>query len=514
MRLAVPLAWLGLALALLIVAQPHEDALILFRFARNLGHGFGIVYFPGGPRAEGATDFLFMLALAAGERLGVDAAIGAAILNAAGAALAAWIFRDALSPRLRPLTVLLLGVPAAGAGYLGFGAMLFSAVALLLFHLFRRGTVRAIPPIALVLALLRPDGAVLGAGFVALGALRPTRGYAAIAIACGALGAAYFAWRWRYFGMALPLPLYVKQHSAERLPGLSEAIDWVLSSVVPLAMPLAAARAFFGPPRRGFALGLLPFGVHAVALLFGVPSQNVCDRFEAPTTLALLYAVGASAKETSRGFGIWLGALLAAYAAPFCIAVDAVAAAFERSYVPSFAHALGKIPATRLAVTEAGTVPYWTDAPTLDLVGLSSPETAKEPPSEALLERFAPDVVMIHPAATLDEACFARGATAKVVPIEGSLAPCVRPFAQPLFRVDLGPYTALRVENIFAAAAATAAWLDRRRDEYDLYAARFESRFSHYHVFAFRRASPGHDAYLRALEAAETGRGRVAYISE
>jgi hypothetical protein len=67
--------------------------------------------------------------------------------------------------------------------------------------------------------------------------------------------------------------------------------------------------------------------------------------------------------------------------------------------------------------------------------------------------------------------------------------------------------------NIVVAAAATAAYLDSARDRYDLYAARFESRFHHYHLYGLRRASPRHDAYLRALEAAEAGEGWRPYLA-
>jgi len=45
----------------LTLGHPHEDAYILFRYAENLAAGHGIVFNVGGPRAEGATDFLHLL---------------------------------------------------------------------------------------------------------------------------------------------------------------------------------------------------------------------------------------------------------------------------------------------------------------------------------------------------------------------------------------------------------------------------------------------------------------------
>src|SRR6516225_9798343 len=72
------------ACLVLAFAHPHEDAFILFKYARNVAASEGIVYYPGGPHAEGATDFGWMLLLAGAVRVGADVALAAAVLNAAG----------------------------------------------------------------------------------------------------------------------------------------------------------------------------------------------------------------------------------------------------------------------------------------------------------------------------------------------------------------------------------------------------------------------------------------------
>ncbi len=69
-------AGLVLSLALLLAHAwvyrfQCDDAYISFRYARNLAHGAGLVFNPGGERVEGYTNFLWVLVLAAAARLGI-----------------------------------------------------------------------------------------------------------------------------------------------------------------------------------------------------------------------------------------------------------------------------------------------------------------------------------------------------------------------------------------------------------------------------------------------------------
>jgi hypothetical protein len=48
-----------------------DDAFISFRYARNLAHGFGLVFNPGHERVEGYSDFLWVMLLGALDRLGL-----------------------------------------------------------------------------------------------------------------------------------------------------------------------------------------------------------------------------------------------------------------------------------------------------------------------------------------------------------------------------------------------------------------------------------------------------------
>src|SRR5262245_62093008 len=119
----------AIGLAQLYFAHPAEDAFILFKYAENLARGHGIVYFAGGPRTEGATDFLWLGLLSLSVAAGIDVALAALLWNAFGAAVAAGILAREIdrsgAPKpwrnwllLAPLSIpFVAGAPAA---YLGF----------------------------------------------------------------------------------------------------------------------------------------------------------------------------------------------------------------------------------------------------------------------------------------------------------------------------------------------------------------------------------------------------------
>src|SRR5262249_57546373 len=66
-----------------------DDAFISFRYARNLGAGLGLVFNPGLERVEGYTNFLWVVLLAALQRVGLRPEWSADVLSL-GATVALW----------------------------------------------------------------------------------------------------------------------------------------------------------------------------------------------------------------------------------------------------------------------------------------------------------------------------------------------------------------------------------------------------------------------------------------
>jgi hypothetical protein len=532
----------ALTFALLAYGFPHEDAFILFKYAKNVACGHGIVFYAGGPHAEGATDFLWMVLLAAARAVGLDVAAAAALLNGVGFFLAARIFLSArphraTQPRiLRGVAVaLLFASSAAVAGERGFSAMLYSAVALFTLTRVVAASSRAsndLPWLALLLGLIRPDGVVLGAGLGALAAFRAykNRHFRDFAIRLGAamiVGAIYFLWRWHYFGSLLPLPLYVKQHyNVGWPPGVEVTLDWCAATLLPLAIVMVLSRIVLGPLRardafrvRALGIALVPFAIHVASFVPSDPTQNVVDRFEAPAQLALLYftlqvLIARRRRSIALSRVVFLSAaLVVAFFPMFRLDWFEVEDSLWGQYPNALSRDLGALTDsnTKIAATEAGRVLYFARGPVLDLVGLNTRETALAPPSRELLNDFDPDVVMIHHAGSIREETIVDTG-GDVVPIHEPLWTHAKPNILFLLQGNLPPYAELKVPNVFVAATATEGFLDSASDRYDVYAVRFESRYFHFHIYAVKKNWPRKQALLDAIVKAHRESSAHSYL--
>ncbi|MBK7874422.1 MAG: hypothetical protein IPJ77_01480 [Planctomycetes bacterium] len=544
MPLLAAVACAAIGLRELATSHPHEDAYILFRYARHVAEGRGIVFDAGGPRAEGATDFLWMLLLSGTARLGLDVAVAAVLWNAAGAALATAVFvraiaRSSLDGAARLAAALasacVLGSSAAVAGWAGFGTTFYAGLVLLLAELAladRPRARRATHVVALLVALTRPDGAVLATLFSAVALARAARARelgrdAAWALGAALAGAAYFAWRRAYFGLDLPLPLYVKAHGAEAftlaglverpfavLPGLRSALSWCTSRLGPAPwILLAAVGAFACAPRtRRAAVGLaLVAAVFVLALAFGRPTQNYALRFQAPATLLCALAAWrvALAPELPARAARWLAGALLLAALPGVERAAEQLAWNERgaSYMDVFPAELARLlPAdATIALTEAGRLPYWTDARCIDVVGLNDPVFALRPPRVEDLEREAPDVVFFHVA---DALRFGGAPTALRAIERTDLAPHVTAAGRAAFDTPLERYPAGSApENV--APAVLARFLADHAN-YHIVLARYEGEYRH--VWAFRTDLPQLAELLTELEANHTPSAWRPYI--
>ncbi|MEO7112576.1 MAG: hypothetical protein ABI183_19175 [Polyangiaceae bacterium] len=540
--LLLALVYVAITFALLAYGFPHEDAFILFKYANNLACGHGIVFFAGGPHAEGATDFLWMTSLAAARAIGVDVAVAAALLNGIGFFVVAQLFLRArpnastANRIVRGVAIaLLFATSAAVAGERGFSAMLYSAAALFALTRVVATSSRAsndVPLLALLLGLIRPDGVVLGAGLALVAAIRAYRNrhfrdFAFRVAAAAIIGAIYFVWRWRYFGSLLPLPLYVKQHyNVGYPPGVEVTLDWCASTLAPLAIVMALSRFVLGPLRnrdafrlRALGIGLVPFAIHVASFVPSDPTQNVVNRFEAPAQLALLYF--ATQLLTARRKKIVATARVAFLSAAMIVAFFPMFRLdwFEMEdslwgqYPNALSRDLGALTDsnTKIAATEAGRVLYFARGPVMDLVGLNTRETALAPPTRKLMNDFDPDIVMIHHAGSILESTIVDTG-GDVVPIHEPLWTHVSPNILFLLKGHLPPYDVLKLPNVFVAAPATEGFLDDARDRYDVYAVRFSSRFFHFHIYAVKKNWPKKQALLDAIARAHRESSAHSYL--
>jgi hypothetical protein len=297
--LAMALAWSR--------AWVCDDAFISFRYAQNLAEGHGLV-FNQGERVEGYSNFAWTLLCALAIRLGADPvafaqALGVLCLGATVLATA-WAGR-----RLLPGETSFLPLAAVGTAlhhHLGdFATCGLETLAFVLLVVAVTGVLaRAESPrafaaaavLAVLAALVRPDGALLGAvaAICASAAAVRQRRWAPV-LACAVPGIVLFApflcWRLAYYGDLLPNTFYAKSaHDPYAGQGwfyVRLFLDgyWVL-------WPAAAALpALLLLRRRGGAIPLLA-GVTSLYLAFvvWVGGDFMFARFCLPVT-PLLYLV-------------------------------------------------------------------------------------------------------------------------------------------------------------------------------------------------------------------------------
>ncbi len=513
------IAYFAIAIWVLLAGHLHEDAYILFTYVENLALGNGIVYYAGGPPTEGATDFLWTIVLAAITRLGGDAGIAAAILNAIGIGVICHIAIHHLPDGLNKCWRLIFsfGVcaiivlsPIASAGFGGFSNPAFVAIAVTLFALFLARRYTYLPWIGLLLGLVRPDGVIIGCTFALLGLTaqwnHPSmRRYTVHLFLAGIVGCVYFIWRASYFDQLLPLPLYVKSTGEELLPGISENLDWISGNLFLICLGLTA---FFHQSidKRRLALAALPFLILLAALGFANQTQNVSFRFQAPLSAILIILLAMSAghwvkirPRATSGLGVILGfaLLLPNFGASAVSNMRDLLGTQYINYLPfHLTQSMG--PNTKVALTEAGRIAYWTNGKKFDLIGLNSVYPAINGLDLDYLHRLLPDLVFIHTAQTL------------------------MPWSD-----RAGPYFSVSVDEIRQKTANPRDWLGesdpvnraplvvyeflaQHESDYDIVMVRYYDRYVHLHAVR-KNGDITFDDFIAALDESFSGTGQLSY---
>jgi hypothetical protein len=385
-----------------------DDTFITLRYARHLAAGLGAVYNPGEP-AEGYTSPLWLLLLTLPTRLGLDPLLAAKWLGvcatlAAAGALATWPAERAGGPRAAGAVGagLWLAVPRTAlhaVSGMETGLAALCVVALFRLAADRERVIQRAWPLglaALLAGLTRPELHLLAAvTFLALGARLDRAGRQALlvgALACWVMPMLLLeSLRIEYYREHLPLPFYVKSIGAARLPGWPHVLEWWNSLarhagvlIVPALFPLATALRVPWLATLAAMAGLAPFQpIMAPELRYLWPLAPV-GYLTAGSGFERLWAWCGRVPHAA-----WPRAAVAAVPlllmlhlvrlAPRTLSDDmAYAHSLERASLRLGAEMVRLAPrGLRLATSDAGVLPYLTDAWTLDLVGLNSPAVAR-----------------------------------------------------------------------------------------------------------------------------------------
>ena len=412
---------------------PTEDALMLYRYARNLANGYGVRWNIGDAPVDGATDFLFMAATAGLARIahiGVIAAGRILILTSQVLSVAV-LFAGA-----RRLLGANRWIAAAFACYLCAGPAVkqalggFAAPCLGLFVLCcwcaavwyaggRPTWVRGLPMAAfgLLAGLTRPEGVLItGILWLALAVLvgwrRAVPALVSIAAVFALLGGPYFLWRWHYFGYPLPNPFYIKGGGhlyPDSVVQASINLSVMLAPAMPL-LPLGWLSRRTARITSAIVVALVCF-----ALMWGLLNNwnNHMMRFQYSMVPAVLFTMPAVVARATQIFDRErMNALRPAakriLAACLLLATVAAMSYFDREFpfrstaggMRDFARRIAPLgrDGSTMVVTEAGALPFYSQWRVIDALGLNDEYIAHHGGliTPSYLAQQNPAVIMLH----------------------------------------------------------------------------------------------------------------------
>lgn len=531
------LGWLALD-----SGHPNEDAYILFKYVDNLVGGHGIVFYPGGPPTEGATDFLWLLLLSASTWMGADVALAAVLWNGLGAGLAAAVLstvvvRSGISWQWMwclAVSLFVLLFHGAIAAMSGFSTMLFSALMLSGCMLVWERKPVLLPVLGLVLVLFRPEGVVPGVAFVVVGwfQVRETAGsrrYLLVAALCFLAGLGYLGWHRAYFGLWLPLSVHVK-FGGSWLPGLGDNLTWLRREFGPLPFLIACGWILlrYRPPRAQVLRCLwavLPALLLLLPLTLAVQTQNVRWRFQAPITLAIawftwkLFAALAAARQagsvsdpilaSSRTWVVTMVLVLMALAHSWALGMRRTWQLVQHpnprtEYTATFAPQLGDLMGQKstLMLTEAGILAYWNRSRIVDVVGLNDARFVGDGVSVAdVAGKERPAVVMFNAYEVLDLEALRGKSKQHLLPIDRNrLAGAIR---GPSFSLDPARHGARALAGFLAG-----------NDDYHLRVVFLgcDDHGRNNHVYGFRKDHPKAGLMLMALASCTSQEQQPSYL--
>jgi len=414
-----------------------DDAYITLRYSQNVARGIGAVYNAIGPRAEGYTSYLWMALLAIPHLIHADALFAAKTMGvlftfATALLVAGWTFTEAGGTRRRVIAASAAmfaycvlprtAVHAVSGMETAFYTTVLTGMLFAVSRLVRDGVSWAAPfaAFAFVAALTRPE-ACLAAGVataVALAMLPPAARRPVVVRIASIFAAplcAYEVFRLRYYGLPFPLPFYVKVASPGALPGAEPVATWLAGELRFMAPLLFLLRA---PPRH-FRPVLAACAVLVLFFLLPQHLMGYASRYLSPLdpVMSVLFGLGVGklvigdegdeSPAPSSGRVVKAIVVAVSLGVPLAMLAREAPGEFEErlAYADGLAAAherLGRelealhLRNGRLALSDAGAVPYLSGWWTLDLIGLNDAHiavTGSRDPARVLAT--APDLLVL-----------------------------------------------------------------------------------------------------------------------
>ena len=392
---------------------PAEDAIILHQYSRTLANTGVIAFYPGGPHAEGATDFLWMVFLASGYLAGVPQFLLTAIVNlfcvlAFGIVLVKASENCVLPYRVALISALVLLCPQIAAALQGFAVLPMGLLLAGFLWKIEEGEDTTASILALALWLMRPDGLIFVAPLLAYRYLAVRRSgkrhwyrpYLAYFVLPGFL---YFLWRWHYFNSFWPLPFLVKsdthRHWGLFVGGSARtSVPYLLFALIVLAAGLHRVWKQRLLTLRLVVSLLIPTCFYATMRL----DQDRADRF----FFYILVVTGTTLAIEWRRLCIPRTRIITVALLAWLVLLGNSWQSYLHDYLhntasdrrlQTIASAVAeKLPQARLLTTEAGIIPYYTNWSSYDAWGLNTEEYAQHLIQASDVRLLHPDVIVLH----------------------------------------------------------------------------------------------------------------------
>jgi hypothetical protein len=398
-------------LSLLLVPKfflPAEDAVILFQYSRNLANSGAITFIPNGVRAEGATDFAWMVLLSVGMRLGLNAFWLIAFLNVAAILFLSFLLIRIAGSRVRPLSLFFVVgsfalMPQIFAAASGFSTLPYAFLLVFLASRFLCRDDIGTPLLGLTLCLFRPDGVVIAVPLLLSALVIYPQRFRRVALDTVLYiipGIIYFIWRWRYFGQFLPLPFLVKSDTPRYahllvLGSVKDGRFFLLFALILLGFVLQQR---LGDSRNRavlLSLVLLPNLFYFSMRL----DQDVGHRFfiYLPVGTAVLLAMNWQAIRPRSFYLLRVGVIAAFLCLSRAWFFDFNAFRFYQfDNRKAISEELARLHGGTMIVTEAGFLPFYSQWPTYDAWGLNTAAFSKRLIQPADVSGLHPDLVFLH----------------------------------------------------------------------------------------------------------------------
>lgn len=395
-----------------VYLHPAEDAAILFNYAQNLRETGVISYFPGGPKVDGTTDFLFLLATSAASYLTPDtfkAALGISAL--AVMLMMFFIFRllDTRDLSLQYLTLFLVFFSQQiWAAVLGYGTMLYAMLICWTILAYWRGKLQTLAFVSFLAFMARPDALITIIPLL-MHKTWAEKGKLNIKLLQFMLfflvpTAAYLAFRYFYFGSLLPLSFDVSTAGNDKVWGLfpinsihhvkGYAIHYIWPGLVGLALFIAMKKFKIEPGY--FVLILATILLPMLAYMVIRENLDFARRYFIVPYLGLILTIGLLSRNYKSIiltiFGLML--LVKVGFTSFQTGVNSLNHYYNNMFL--IGTAMGELPSMKLATSEAGIIPWKSRYQTLDLWGLNTPEFTHKLVQPEDIAAWNPDLVVLH----------------------------------------------------------------------------------------------------------------------